>query len=97
MFTDTVTAGDQLIGTHQYTVTFAPGELPPVDGFFSMTLYNKHHFYFEYDLGRYSLGTKNPDLVRDDDGSLTFYLGNVRPTSAPHSNWIPAPADDFSI
>jgi hypothetical protein len=97
IFTDTDTAGTQLNGTRGYTVTFAAGELPPVDGFFSMTLYNQHHFYFENDLGRYSLGTKNPDLVRGEDGSLTLYAGNTKPDGAPHSNWLPAPPDAFSI
>jgi hypothetical protein len=68
-----------------------------VHGFFSLTLYNKHHFYFENDLGRYSLGTKNPDLAYGDDGSLTIYVGNQAPGHGPKSNWLPAPADDFSL
>jgi len=97
IFTDTDVNGDQLNGTNGYTVTFEAGQLPPVHGFYSMTLYNKHHFYFENDLGRYSLGTKNPDLVHGDDGSLTFYVGNTPPEGAPSSNWLPAPADDFSV
>ncbi|MFI1094967.1 DUF1254 domain-containing protein [Streptomyces sp. NPDC020917] len=97
LFTDTDIDGAQLDGRHAYQVRFPAGQLPPVNGFFSLTLYNKHHFYFENDLGRYSLGTKNPDLVYGADGSLTLYAGNVRPDEAPASNWLPAPPDDFSL
>ncbi|KQP01951.1 hypothetical protein ASF30_05200 [Leifsonia sp. Leaf264] len=97
IFTDTDVDGNQLDGTHSYTVTFAAGELPPVDGFFSLTLYNQHHFYYENELGRYSLGTKNPDLQFGNGGSLTIYVGNEKPADAPASNWLPAPAEAFSV
>lgn len=97
IFTDTDVDGTQLDGTHGYTVTFASGELPPVDGFFSVTLYNEHHFYFENDLGPYSLGAKNPNLKRGEDGSLTLYVTHERPADAPESNWLPAPSANFSL
>ena len=45
-----------------YEVTFAPGQEPPVNGFWSLTLYNEHHFFHPNDIGRYSLGTKNKGL-----------------------------------
>ena len=97
-YNDDTSDGEKLDGRGgDFTVTFAAGELPPVDGFFSVTLYNEHHFYYENDLGRYSLGTKNPDLVYGDDGSLTLYVGNTRPADAPESNWLPAPAAEFSL
>ena len=97
IFTDTDIDGNQLDGSHHYTVTFAAGELPPVNGFFSLTLYNKHHFYYENDVGRYSLGTKNTDLQYGDDGSLTFYIGNQPGDEAAATNWLPPPADEFSL
>ncbi|MGW4350597.1 DUF1254 domain-containing protein [Nocardia sp. NPDC004582] len=97
IFTDTDVDGTQLDGAHSYTVTFASGALPPVNGFFSLTLYNKHHFYFENDLGRYSLGTKNPGLRYGDDGSLTIHVANTPPPNSPESNWLPAPPDEFSV
>jgi len=97
IFTDTDTAGDQLEGSKIYEITFAAGELPPVDGFFSLTLYNEHHFYYENDLGRYSLGTKNVDLQYGEDGSLTLYAGNELPAGVPQSNWLPAPPAAFSL
>ncbi|MER8042910.1 DUF1214 domain-containing protein [Streptomyces sp. NPDC094032] len=97
LFTDTDIDGAPLDGTHTYTVHFPAGELPPVNGFFSLTLYNEHHFYYENDLGRYSLGTKNPDLVHGTDGSLTLYVGNTPPPDTPPANWLPAPTTAFSL
>ena len=55
-------SGAALDGSHSYEVTFAP--VPPVNGFWSLTLYNEHHFFYLNDLKRYSLGTKNKNLAR---------------------------------
>src|SRR6202007_1216609 len=57
-------SGQQLNGAHSYTVTFAPGALPPVKGFWSLTLYNEHHFFSPNEIKRYSVGTKNKTLVK---------------------------------
>ena len=96
-YTDDDTAGDQLLGANQYAITFQDGELPPVNGFWSLTLYNEHHLFELNDLGRYSLGTKNKDLVFNEDGSLTLYAGATPPDSEPHSNWLPSPTGEFSL
>jgi hypothetical protein len=56
-------------------VTFAPGQVPPVNGFWSMTLYNEDHFFHPNTQKRYSLGTKNKNLQKGSDGSLTLYVG----------------------
>ena len=89
--------GERLNGGRGYTVTFAEGELPPVKGFWSLTLYNEHHFFHPNDLNRYSLGTKNKNLQFEDDGSLTLYVQAEPPEEAARSNWLPAPEDDFSL
>jgi hypothetical protein len=78
-------------------VTFPPGQLPPVHGFWSLTLYNQHHFFHPNDLNRYSLGTKNDHLVHDADGSLTLYAQANRPAGDLVANWLPAPAGDFTL
>ena len=52
-------------------MTFPPNRLPPVRGFWSLTLYNEHHFFHPNELHRYSLGTKNKTLHHAADGSLT--------------------------
>jgi len=54
-------------------ITFAAGKLPPVRGFWSLTLYNEHHFLFPHDLHRCSLGTKNKTLIYGAAGSPTPY------------------------
>jgi hypothetical protein len=90
--------GDRLHGSRSYAVTFPPDGLPPVRGFWSLTLYNEHHFFHPNDLDRYSLGTKNTSLQRAADGSLTLYASNTPPDGESlHANWLPAPDGPFSL
>jgi hypothetical protein len=85
------------VGESSYTVTFPKGQLPPVKGFWSLTMYNPENFFYSNALKRYALGTKNKSLKYNDDGSLTIYLGNQSPGKEKESNWLPAPAGNFSI
>jgi hypothetical protein len=89
----------RLNGANRYTVTFAKDQTPPVNGFWSLTLYNEHHFFAPNALKRYSLGTKNKTLKYNPDGSLTIYVHADAPTEpAQRANWLPAPKDaDFSL
>jgi hypothetical protein len=96
-YTDLDSAGQQLDGTKNYSVTFATGQEPPINGFWSLTLYNEHHFFNPNDLHRYSLGTKNKGLQRNSDGSLTLYAGAKAPDRSKESNWLPAPNGPFSL
>lgn len=96
-YQDLDTAGERLNGSRKYTVTFPKGQLPPVKGFWSLTLYNEHHFFAPNDLKRYSLGTKNKGLKLNDDGSLTLYVQADPPEEGKWSNWLPAPSADFSL
>jgi hypothetical protein len=96
-YQDLDSEGGRLNGKNRYAVTFAKGALPPVKGFWSLTLYNKFHFFEPNDLKRYSLGTKNKNLQYGPDGSLTLYVSNTPPDKDKISNWLPAPADDFSL
>jgi hypothetical protein len=86
-YTDNDSQLQQLVGKSSYTVTFPKGQLPPVKGFWSLTI----------TLKRYALGTKNKSLKYSDDGSLTIYLGNNSPGKDKESNWLPAPPGNFSI
>jgi hypothetical protein len=70
---------------------------PPVRGFWSLTLYNEHHFFSKNDLARYSLGTKNENLVFDADGSLTIYIQAQPTDQSKLANWLPAPTTDFVL
>ncbi|WP_426128290.1 DUF1254 domain-containing protein [Pararhizobium sp. PWRC1-1] len=89
--------GQRLNGAASYTVTFPKGETPPVDGFWSLTIYDAQHFFVPNALSRFSLGTKNKSLAYNDDGSLTIYVQEKSPGEDKEANWLPAPAGDFSL
>jgi hypothetical protein len=89
--------GARLNGAKPYTVTFGKHELPPVKGFWSLTLYNKQHFFAPNEINRFSVGTKSRQLSFAADGSLTIYVQKERPGEERVANWLPSPADDFSL
>jgi hypothetical protein len=99
IYTDFDSGGQRLNGAHAYTVTFKKGETPPVNGFWSLTLYNAGHLFSPNPLHRYSLGTKNhKSLKLNADGSLTLIVRSESPGADKESNWLPAPKDaDFSL
>jgi hypothetical protein len=97
-YQDLDSAGARLNGANRYTVAFAHDQTPPVNGFWSLTLYNEHHFFAPNEIKRYSLGTKNKGLKYNADGSLTINVQSEPPPEAQRSNWLPAPkGDDFSL
>src|SRR5271165_3097218 len=96
-YTDNDSKSQQLVGIWSYSVTFAKGQLPPVKGFWSLTMYNPAHFFAPNPLNRFALGTKNKSLKYNPDGSLTIYFGNKSPGKEKESNWLPAPIGNFSI
>jgi hypothetical protein len=95
-YQDLDAAGARLNGANRYVVTFQKGQTPPVNGFWSLTLYNQHHFFEPNEIGRFSVGTKNKDLKPDPDGGLTVFVQADPP--ADRANWLPAPnGQDFSL
>jgi len=98
IYRDFDSAGQQLHGKNNYTVTFGKGQEPPVKGFWSLTLYNEHHLFTPNALGRYSLGTKSKSFLKyNADGSLTLYFGATSPGKDKETNWVPAPDGTFSL
>ncbi|MDM0036771.1 DUF1214 domain-containing protein [Variovorax sp. J22P271] len=90
--------GQRLSGANDYTLTFPAGAVPPVKGFWSLTMYNKEHFFEPNEINRFSIGTKNKDLKYAANGSLTLYLSHDKPREAEKvANWLPAPAGEFSV
>ncbi|MDV8129121.1 DUF1214 domain-containing protein [Rhodococcus sp. IEGM 1304] len=89
--------GRRLHGDHDHTITFAAGQVPPVDGFWSLTMYNTEHFFAPNDLGRYSLGTKNKTMKYEPDGSLTIRIQHQSPGTENEANWLPAPRGEFEL
>ncbi len=87
----------RLTGAHRYIVTFAPGQTPPVNGFWSLTVYNKEHLFEPNKLNRFSLGTKSKSMKSNSDGSLVLYFQNKSPGADKETNWVPTPSDEFSL
>ena len=91
-------AGARLNGASRYVVTFARDQTPPVHGFWSLSIYNEHHFFVPNQIDRFSVGTKNRGLRYADDGSLTIYVQSTAPgNEVQRANWLPAPKGDFSL
>lgn len=96
-YQDLDVGGERLSGMKSYRVTFPAGALPPADGFWSLTLYDENHAFYQNDLKRYSLGTKNGGLKFNEDGSLTIVIQHLPPTDEMQANWLPAPTGKFSL
>jgi hypothetical protein len=92
-------SGARLNGGKRYMVTFPAGQLPPVKGFWSLTMYDQFHFFVPNSIKRFSLGTKNKDLKPNTDGSLTIYVQSIEPADPlQRANWLPSPkGGDFSL
>ncbi len=85
--------------TGRYTLRFAPGELPPVNAFWSVTMYNlPESLLVANPQNRYLLNsTMLPQFARDADGGVTFYLQHESPGKDKEANWLPAPKGPFWI
>jgi hypothetical protein len=97
IYTDFDSTGQHLNGASAYTVTFPAGQTPPVEGFWSLTLYSKEHLFSPNSLNRYSLGTKSKSMKTGADGSLTMYVQNASPGQDKETNWLPSPKENFSL
>jgi hypothetical protein len=98
LYQDLDASGARLNGASRYAVTFAKDQTPPVNGFWSLTLYDEHHFFVPNEIKRYSLGTKNKTLKYNPDGSLTIYVQADPPPEVQRANWLPAPKNtDFVL
>ena len=73
---------------------FPKGQLPPVDGFWSLTMYNAEYFFHGNPLNRYTLSARDA-LKANADGSVDLYLQHESPGPDKESNWLPAPAGRF--
>jgi hypothetical protein len=88
--------GQPLSGANNYTIHFDPGQTPPVDAFWSVTMYNNQSLFFDNPLNRYVLNQYS-ELKSNTDGSLYLYLQNQSPGPDKESNWLPAPPDSFKV
>jgi len=92
--------GQTLDGSkHNYTLTFPPGQQPPVNAFWSLTMYDgKSQLLIENPINRYLINSPMlPDMKKNADGSLTLYIQNKSPGTDKESNWLPAPNDTIYL
>lgn len=87
--------GRLLSGQYRYRVHFAAGETPPVNAFWSLTMYSEKGFMVDNPIDRYTIGDRDK-LVYNDDGSLDILVQHDRPESGT-DNWLPAPSGIFEL
>ena len=91
--------GKKLDGANRYSVRFAPGQLPPVNAFWSLTMYEMPSSLLSANpLNRYLLNSPMlPQFKRDADGGLTLLIQNESPGKDKEANWLPAPKGPFAM
>ena len=82
--------GKRFDGANKYVLRFAKDEIPPVDAFWSLTMYDKDSYLIDNSINRYALGDRSRCKF-DSDGSLTLYIQSESPGTDKESNWLPAP------
>ena len=88
--------GKTLNGAKRYLIHFGKGELPPVKGFWSLTLYDNEGFFVPNPLDRVDLSQRSPFNL-NEDGSLDLYIQNDSPGKDKEANWLPCPKGDFAL
>lgn len=90
--------GDPLTGERDYLLHFPPGRLPPVDAFWSITVYDSTtRLMIDNPIDRYSIGSRTPGLQYDADGSLVLHVRPDPPPTGARSNWLPTPRGRFYL
>lgn len=89
--------GQRVDGSHRYTLRFAPGQLPPVNAFWSITMYRlPESLLVANPINRYLINSPMlPQLKKDADGGLTIFVQNASPGADKEANWLPAPQGPF--
>jgi len=83
-------------GAKRYVMHFEKEGLPPVNGFWSLTMYDASYFFVDNPLNRYTLSLRNK-LKPNADGSIDLYIQHESPGKDKESNWLPAPKDQFIL
>jgi hypothetical protein len=88
--------GRKYNGENKYVMHFPEGQLPPAQGFWSLTMYDSSYFFVNNPLNRYSISARQ-NLKSNPDGSTDLYIQKDSPGSDKESNWLPAPGGDFVL
>jgi len=89
-------AGKKYSGANKYVIHFDKGQTPPVNAFWSITMYDADYFFVDNPLNKYTVSPRN-NLKFNDDGSLDVYIQNESPGSEKEANWLPAPKSEFIL
>ncbi len=89
-------AGKPLNGANKYTMHFAKGTTPPVNAFWSITLYDEEGFQVGNELNRFAVSSYMP-FKFNGDGSLDLYFQSESPGKDLEANWLPAPKGPFNL
>ena len=94
-------SGKALTGAsnHVYKIHFNKDQTPPVDAFWSVTLYAEDQFFVANPLSRFAIGDRTPGMLKNSDGSLDIWISAAQPSAARGGikNWLPAPAGSFNL
>jgi hypothetical protein len=83
-------------GSRNYTLRFEKGQLPPVKGFWSLTMYDEEMFFVANPINRYSMSLRtNPKF--EPDGSLVIFIQSESPGADKEANWLPSPKGKFHL
>ena len=83
-------------GRHNYVMRFPKGKLPPVRGFWSLTMYDEQMFFVANPINRYSMSLRTKPTY-EADGSLVIYIQHDSPGKDKEANWLPAPKGKFHL
>lgn len=88
--------GKDYVGSNKYIMHFPKGQLPPVGGFWSLTMYDENYFFIANPINRQSISARQ-NLKPNPDGSIDLYIQKDSPGPDKESNWLPAPAGKFVL
>jgi hypothetical protein len=88
--------GEPLNGENNYVLHFAKGKVPPVNAFWSLTLYDPKGYFVANPINRFALGSRDK-LKRNPDGSVDILIQNEQPEGEMAANWLPAPQGEFNL
>ncbi len=88
--------GKPYSGANKYVLHFDKSEMPPVDGFWSLTMYDGEFFFVENPLKRHALSQRNR-FMTNADGSIDLYIQSESPGKRKSANWLPAPKGTFIL
>jgi hypothetical protein len=90
-------AGNPYTGAHNYVMHFEKNGTPPINGFWSVTMYTDKGTFVDNPINRYAISPHLGPLKYNADGSLDLYIQHASPGPDKEANWLPAPSDGFGL